>query len=319
MSHSPEFCCRLDGQPDHLTPEHHLQNYWTEELDDHPLFLNKNCRITSGGELPPALANEPWLTDGFATIRDMAWVRDPASDALQPFWLGPQTHSILKNIQDGKPASVADKQRRHSLAIAKILVPQEYETSQQARMNAPLSRCSDQIRQSGYAPIRGLLHPFHISALRRYYRNLIRTGKLPLGDSQSSRRYYAHNERVARFFHFQLASTVSTIVGQPVKPSYVYFGSYQGGAILEEHIDRAQCEFSVTMCVDYSPEPRQQTPWPIQLRTPSGTATVYQALGDALVYMGCKVPHSRGVLPLGHTSSSLFFHYVPGNFTGSLD
>jgi len=319
VNHSSEFCCRLDGQPDHLTPEYQLQNYWTEESVDHPLFLNGNCRFTRAGELPPELAGEAWLTDKFAPMQHMAWIQDSVTGALQPFWLEPQMQSALASIQDGKPISISDKQRRHSLAMASVLVPSEYEAGRRQKLNAQLSRCSEQIRQLGYAPIGGLIHPFHISALRRYYRNLVRTGKLVLGDSQSSRRYHAHNEPVAQFFHFQLAATVSAIVGQPVKPSYVYFASYQGGAFLEKHTDRAQCEFSITMCLDYSPEPSKQTPWPIQVHSATGTTTVYQALGDALVYLGCKVPHSRGVLPIGHTSSSLFFHYVPKDFKGSLD
>ena len=319
MDHSSEFCCYLDGQPDHLTPEHQLQNYWTEDLEGHPLFLNKHCHFTRAGELPQELAGEAWLTDGFASMQDMAWIRDSVTGALQPFWLQPQVKSMLANVQDGKSVSVSDKQYVYSLAMASILIPRDYEATRQQQLTTQLTRCSDQVRRLGYAPIAGLLHPFHISALRRYYRSLIRRGKLTLGDTQSSRRYHAHNDRVARFFHFQLATSVSAIVGQPVKPSYVYFASYQGGAFLEKHTDRVQCEFSITLCLDYSPEPSRQTPWPIQLHTPSGITTVYQAIGDGLVYLGCKVPHSRGVLPVGHTSSSLFLHYVPEGFTGTLD
>jgi hypothetical protein len=31
------------------------------------------------------------------------------------------------------------------------------------------------------------------------------------------------------------------------------------------------------------------------------------------------LPHSRRVLGEGQTSTSIFFHYVPADFTGSLD
>ncbi len=79
------------------------------------------------------------------------------------------------------------------------------------------------------------------SALRRYYRGLIRTRKIALGDDQTPRRYAAHNESVARSHH-QLAGAVTAIAGEPVKPSYVYVASYQSGAELEKHTDREQCE-----------------------------------------------------------------------------
>ena len=108
-------------------------------------------------------------------------------------------------------------------------------------------------------------------------------------------------------------------MGEPVKPSYVYLASYLSGAELKKHMDRQQCEFSVTLCLDFSPEPQLATSWPIRLDTPEGGATVYQALGDGLVYRGTKVPHYRHALGEGYTSTSIFFHYVGSDFSGSLD
>ena len=54
----------------------------------------------------------------------------------------------------------------------------------------------------------GLIHAFHVAALRRYYRYQIRSGALQLGDRQNPLRYVAHNEPVARFFHQQIAATL---------------------------------------------------------------------------------------------------------------
>jgi hypothetical protein len=108
-------------------------------------------------------------------------------------------------------------------------------------------------------------------------------------------------------------------VGEPVKPSYVYLASYMSGADLKKHTDREQCEFSVTLCLDFSPEPALATSWPIRLDSSSGTVTAHQALGDGLVYRGTRVPHYRDVLPQGFTSTSLFFHYVPEDFSGRLN
>jgi hypothetical protein len=178
---------------------------------------------------------------------------------------------------------------------------------------------SSQFEERGFVPIAGLLHPFHLSALRRYYRHLLRSGGLRFGDSQSGRRYVAHNEAVARFFHHQLTGTVSAIVGREVKPSYVYVASYQEGADLEKHTDREQCEFSISYCLDFSPEPCDETSWPLLLHTDRGTVRVFQRIGDGLIYRGTQVPHSRERLGQGHTSTSIFFHYVSSDFSGSLD
>jgi hypothetical protein len=181
-----------------------------------------------------------------------------------------------------------------------------------------ISRCAAEFEEKRYAPVGQLIHPFHISSLRRYYRHLIRQGKLKLGDSQSPLRYATQNEAVARFFHHQLTSAVGSVVQESVKPSYVYLGAYQGGAELEAHIDREQCEFSISLCIDYSPEPALETPWPLHLQTPKGKTTVFQGIGDALIYCGRELPHFRDPLPPGNTSTSLFFHYVAESFTGPL-
>jgi hypothetical protein len=319
MNQVSEFCCYLDGQPDHLTPEHQLGNYWAEDMAGHPLFLNRNCQLAGSSRLPSELADDRLLVEGFSCMEDVLWVRHPLTAALQPFWLAPQSQSVLAETKAGRPVSSFTSYEQRALAMAGELQSQDDGKIPIKRTTDTFSRCADQVRQRGFAPVAGLIHPFHISALRRYFRSLIRTGKLTLGDSQSSRRYHAHNESVARFFHFQLTHAISMIVGQAVKPSYVYFASYQEGATLEKHTDRAQCQFSITLCLDYSPEPKRQTPWPIQLHTPKGVTTVYQSIGDALIYLGCELPHSRGVLPRGHTSSSIFFHYVPVDFDGHLD
>src|SRR5439155_112893 len=54
-------------------------------------------------------------------------------------------------------------------------------------------------------------------------------------------------------------------------------------------------------------------------QTDSGEVAVFQGIGDGLVYRGPEVPHWRDRLPDGHTSTSIFFHYVAADFAGPLD
>jgi hypothetical protein len=305
------FHCHLDDQPDHLVPARLLRPGHWEDPSDRPLFLNPHCFFTSAAEaLPP----------GFAQQDSMAWIKDPATNSLQPFWMGSGLKTILSGAQPGDPApSMRSQQARRSLIMANLLVPKDYPSHRRQQWAEIVSAACPQFQHNGYAPVGQLIHPFHIAALRRYYRHQLRTGKLHLGDGQSPLRYIAYNDPVARFFHQQLAPAVTAFAGEPVKPSYVYLAAYQPGAVLEKHTDREQCEFSVTLCLDYAPEPHIATPWPLHLHKKSGRVTVFQAVGDALLYRGCQVPHSRDALPEGHSSTSIFFHYVRGDFTGSLD
>jgi hypothetical protein len=314
------FYCLLDDLPLHLIPKRTLRLWHGQSDQEHPLFLNPDCTFRSDGHLPEELSGKEELISRFALQGTIAWVRDPVASALLPFWLGPRLESALREARPNQPVSskfLGDSTA--FLSAAGILLPEaQLEKSDHDEIE-PVTSSRRQFREKGYVGLGKLIHPFHVAALRRYYRYLIRTGAISLGDRQSPRRYVAYNEPVARFFHHHIAPTISAVAGEPVKPSYVYLASYLSGAELNKHTDREQCEFSVTLCLDFSPEPTLETPWPIELETPSGAIAVYQQLGDGLAYRGTRLPHYRRKLGKGQTSTSIFFHYVAADFAGSLN
>jgi hypothetical protein len=316
-----QFHCLLDELPLHLIPQRQLRSQcWRQNLPPRQLFLNPQCSVPPTGRVPAELEMHRHVLANFNLHETVAWVRDPATGSLSPFWLGPRLETIVSRLRAGEPVPASiPADARFLLASAGILTPVDHTERRLAEWAEVVNRSASEFRENGYVPLGRLIHPFNLAALRRYYRHAIRRGTIRLGDEQSSRRYAVHNESVARFFHHQIANAVSAIVGEAIMPSYVYFGSYLSGAELKKHTDRAQCEFSVTLCLDFSPEPDLATSWPIRLDTPEGTVKVYQALGDGLVYRGTEVPHYRHVLPEGHTSTSIFFHYVPADFSDSLE
>jgi hypothetical protein len=320
------FYCLLDELPLHLIPQRALRSLRRREHGHEPLFLNPECIVCAAGQVPEELVSRRALLSGFALQGTVAWVRGAATENLLPFWLGPQLEAVLQDLRPNEPlpSSVPDS-AKNLLAAAGIVLPigknkNEGQTDAPDRQRQENVRKASAIfREKEYAPLAELIHPFHIAALRRYYRYLIRTGVIALGDAQSPRRYVAYNEPVARFFHHDIAAALSAVAGESLKPSYVYLASYLSGAELKKHTDREQCEFSVTLCLDFSPEPVLETPWPIRLDSSTGTVMVYQALGDGLAYRGTRLPHYRGPLGDGQTSTSIFFHYVAADFAGSLD
>ena len=222
------FHCRLDDQPDHLVPDRLLRPECWEGLSDRPFFLNSDCFFTSGGELPAAAP-----IDGFAQQGQVVWIRDPGSDALQPFWLGPELTTALSGVQPGDPAPALSPHARRTLITANVLVPYDYAFCRRKQWADIVSVTAAKFQLRGYAPVGRLIHTFHIGALRRYYRHQLRTGKLHFGDSQSPLRYVSYNDPVIRFFHQQLTAAMTAFAGEPVKPSYVYLASYQPGPILK--------------------------------------------------------------------------------------
>ena len=314
------FYCLLDELPLHLVPRRTFQSLQVQRHRDQILYLNPLCVFCFGGRLPEELESRRELLSGFAMQGTTAWVRNAASGNLLPFWLGPQLEDVLRDLRRDEPvpSSVPDS-ARSLLAAADILIPEGGISQRSLQHEEMTRRASPGFRAKGYAPLGDLIHPFHVAALRRYYRYLIRTGAIVLGDDQSPRRYVAYNEPVARFFHQNITATLSAVAGEALKPSYVYMASYLSGAELKKHTDREQCEFSLTFCLDFSPEPILETPWPLLLDTPTSTVIVYQALGDGLAYRGTRLPHYRNRLSEGQTSTSIFFHYVAADFAGSLD
>jgi hypothetical protein len=312
------FHCLLDELPLQLIPQWFPGRQDSQGDAAQELFLNPECQILAAGEIPEKLQAHRELLDGFHLQGTVAWVSS-AGGAIDPFWLGPRLESGVSRLRQGESALSLPVEVRQLLAEAGILTPANQVERRTAEWSEVVRRGRLAFRERNYVPLRKLIHPFNLAALRRYYRYRIRRGAIRLGDEQSRRRYVAHDEPVARYFHHQITNAVSAIVGEAVKPSYVYLASYLSGAELKKHTDREQCEFSVSLCLDFSPEPDLATSWPLGLDTPEGRVTVYQALGDGLVYRGTKVPHYRDALGKGYTSTSIFFHYVRADFSGSLD
>jgi hypothetical protein len=314
------FYCLLDELPLHLVPQQFFPQRSQQGLRQ-PLFLNPHCSVLQNGQLPKEFAGRSGLLDNFAMQGTIAWVNDPATGGLLPFWLGPTLEAIVSNLRPGAHApNTISEDARFLLETAGILAAQDHESRRRTEWDQVVAKGREAFRERGYVPLARLIHPFHLAALRRYYRYLIRQGDVTLGDSSSPRRYALHNEGATRFFHHQLVRAIADLAGETIKPSYVYVASYLEGAELKKHTDREQCEFSVTLCADFAPEPALlATPWPIRLDTREGQVTVYQALGDGLMYRGTKLPHYRDRLPNGQTSTSIFFHYVAADFKGQLE
>ena len=313
------FYCLLDEIPLHLIPRHFRKLVSSVPQNRESLILNPDCHFSSAGELPKAFHFPQEILSAFALQGTIAWVRNFAGSIL-PFWLGPKLDAVVNELRSGR--NISDSTPPDAIAVlaaAGILIDRDRELDSKQLGESGLKQAGVLFRSKDYAALPALLHPFHVAALRRYYRALIRKGRIPLGDAQSSLRYAIHNEPVARFFHQQLTPLYSAVAGEPLKPSYVYLASYLSGAELKKHIDREQCEFSITVSLDFSPEPTLATPWPICLDTPNGRVQVYQMLGDGLAYRGTRLAHYRSVLGPGQTSTSIFFHYVSENFQGSLD
>ena len=241
------------------------------------------------------------------------WLGEPAG-LLAPRWVTAAAAAVLADLVPGAAPPPLPGPLARALARVGALVP-----AGGARPDplARFARHRGELEATGHAVVRDLLGRDELAALRRYYAALLAAGLLPLGDRQTAARYSSYNDPVGRFVHARLAAAMSAIAGRPVDPSFSYFFSYLEGAVLEPHKDRAQAEFSISLQIDHSPEPAGAIGWPLQFSFDDGRSLAADlAIGDAVLYHGRAVTHSRAALPAGQRSSVLVLEYVPHDFAG---
>lgn len=307
----PAYWCLLDEQPHYLVPRHAIE---AQRLDD--LVLHPDCRFSWQGGAALACPDE---ADAFLPAACVAWAPDPATGIRWPYWVGYELIEPLAALSAGRTrASALCPEHRWILAQAGVLVGADAPRrgrAEDARHRAWLRAQFE----AGFVPMRALVPSFHLGALRRYYRQRVRQGALRLGDGQVDRRYVAHNEPVARFLQRQLERSVAAVVGRALKPSYAYLAAYQGGAMLERHTDRPQCEYTLSLCVDFTPELDGACPWSINLDLDRRTLRVHQREGDGLLFRGRRIPHHRDRLPSRASATNVLLHYVDADFAGTLE
>ena len=84
-------------------------------------------------------------------------------------------------------------------------------------------------------------------------------------------------------------------------PTYCYIRKYFQGSILVSHTDRDACEISLSYCIS-GPE------WEMNM----GDNTIITKIGNAVIYKGCEIPHSRSK-PSSDEVIQVFNHWVISN------
>lgn len=274
--------------------------------------------LQGGVTIPLGLQRRARFRDRFLPDHPILWADDPGTGALAPFWVSPGDFPALRALVPGRPLP-PDLPPRLCTALARAgaLGPAGARALAAARADATAAAATADFERTEVCRIDRMVHPRHREALLDYYERLIASGSWPLGDAQVAGRYGWYNESLARFFHHQFRTLVGRTVGRPVRPSYAYVSAYRGGAVLDRHVDREQCEYTVSLLLGES-GPGIEGGWPLHLGTAQGEVSLVQQPGQAVLFRGTRVPHGRPPLPDGSTHTSLLFHYVPAEFRRTL-
>ncbi len=139
------------------------------------------------------------------------------------------------------------------------------------------------------------------------YKKHCQDNDLGSDDGQVKDAFFTYNYKPFLELLCQKIDQMSDLLGEQVIPTYSYSRVYKRGSILPKHIDRPECEISVTIHLQGDCE------WPINIITPSGeTVSIILGPGDALVYKGNVAEHWRNPFP-GSWYAQVFLHYVKSN------
>jgi hypothetical protein len=294
-------------------------------LDDQPLFTSlgrpmRGPQASTAGDAVPApgliITHTNELGLPAECSRGPIACTDTGDGTSMPMWLGPEgVQAVQTLLRCGSTAALPARWRQLLVSAGLAVDPSDVDPSDGATNGSGGARelCTT------FTPVAMMLHPFHLGALRLHVRRLLRLGVLQDGDGQTPLRWVQYNDPVTCWIHGYLAAGASQAAGTRVKPSYTYTIVYHDGADLPAHIDREQCEYTLSMCVDCLPEPPSAVPWPLILETEAARVSVYQRIGDSLLFRGRHIRHSRPRLAAGLVVASILFHFVDDEYGGSLD
>ncbi len=332
-----------------LAPEKPLFVFFLDEIESeneaytaavHDLIVNPSYRLE-----PFDLSRVSHLiqVNNFSPHFPIGWVKLPVTEIEIGFWLKDEYAEIAQKFVAGEKLGFEiDENILSKFIRSGILINPDASRRQEIEIEQRLQAAHQKFQTDKYVVIEEILPPFYMRAMKTFFRQYVANGFMPFNDEQVKRRFYQHNLPLAQFFHRDFTKLMSIIVGIEVKPSYVYAASYIEEAALDPHIDREQCEYSISFQVDYQPEPDDDiSPWglylsPLELVSDRSINTfpwedypiddpetrkcrkVHLKSGDGLFYMGRELVHYRYPLAKGHRSTSLFFHYVAADFEGKL-
>ena len=114
-----------------------------------------------------------------------------------------------------------------------------------------------------------------------------------------------HDDLAMKNLMCYLTPDMEKHTGESLIPTYSYLRVYKKGDVLNRHIDKNSCQFSVTLTLMREPN---DDIWPIYLET-NGIYKVDLEAGDGLIYRGTVSPHWRDKFE-GSRLAQVFLHYV---------
>lgn len=164
-----------------------------------------------------------------------------------------------------------------------------------------------QLEQNNFLFIPNFISQEYAQALQKQFYDLEASGQYST-DHQAPNSPAIYNFKPFLELLCQKINHVSTLIEEPVFPTYTYARIYKNGETLARHRDRPACEISLTVHIG------GDAGWGISIQKPSTEEVILDLnVGDAMLYLGCIADHWRDKPFTGQNYSQIFLHYVRSN------
>jgi hypothetical protein len=162
--------------------------------------------------------------------------------------------------------------------------------------------------RDGFVIMRGFIPHFMADFFRGHMETLRRSGRMTDGDPQVGLSNCVYGDPALDTFMFMSTPMVSKVTGVDLLPTYTYARIYHAGAELLPHVDRPECEHSMT--ISFGGEYPSLWPiWMMDKERHESPQMVALYPGDAVIYQGTKVNHWRDGFE-GDSQYQAFLHFV---------
>lgn len=171
--------------------------------------------------------------------------------------------------------------------------------------------CHQNYKRNNFAKISNLVRPLELISLKKYCENLKKNGYLD-GDfnAQNKQRSHFYDDQQLKWLHKRLLPILERISGIKLEPSYSFLAFYWGGGEVPLHYDKKNCFITASLAINASKKDLLKK-WPLIIKTKgSAWKKLYWAIGEALIFNGHLIQHSRPALPKNQWADIFIMHYA---------
>lgn len=155
--------------------------------------------------------------------------------------------------------------------------------------------------------IKNVLSLTEIKQLESYYIASLLNDNFILDSVYGKNRLYMRNDEQGYQLLFKFRTKVENIVNEKLAGRYSFVSYYRKGSILNRHIDKPECEYTLAIRLFSSKENTNEIPYLI-FGDKISAVHIHASIGDGAIFQGNKTPHWRDTLE-SEFLCTLLLHY----------